>query len=298
MTTIKRTKASLKAAYATPEQNTTQTSGFTNNYYPFWNMKAGEKAIIRFLPDKNEDNPRGFLVEKVFHNLEINGQRRSIPCLSMYGEDCPICKISQAYYKVKDDINGKKYYKNRQNIAQILVVEDPLPADESSGEKHTGKLRYVTLSYQIYNIIKEALSSDEIDNWPDDYENGYDFIIKKTEQGGYASYAVGTKFANKPRALTETELSVVYESLIDLSTLLPKNLGEEKVQAMLDAEMNGNEYHDENKFVPSTPTPVKSKVTPTVAANDEEEDEDEEVNPDVQEMLEKIRNRRADKAKG
>lgn len=302
----KRSLADLKAIISPAESTGPQTgTNFVNNYYPFWNMKVGERAVVRFLPDANEDNPRGFLVEKVFHNLEINGQRRSIPCLSMYGEDCPICKISQAYYKANDKINGKKYWKSKQHIGQVLVVEDPLPANEETGEKHTGQVRYITLSFQLYNIIKEAFASDELENIPYDYEGGYDFIIKKTEQGGYASYSVGTKFANKPRSLTEAELSNVFDKLVDLSTLLPKNLGHEKVQAMLDAEMNGEEYVDDSR--PSTPAPAAKPATPSVpatpapaaadAANDAASSDSStgEGSSDVEAMLAQIRNRRAAK---
>ena len=71
-------------------------------------MKNGEQAIIRFLPDKNQDNPLGFLVEKLSHALTINGERKTVPCLRMYGEDCPICAVSSAYYKDEDKENGKK----------------------------------------------------------------------------------------------------------------------------------------------------------------------------------------------
>ena len=290
--------AKLKEAYGTPTTTEpTNTGSYNNNYYHFWNMKVGEKAVVRFLPDANQDNPRGFLIEKVFHNLELNGQRRSVPCLSMYGEDCPICKISQEYYKAKDDINGKKYWKKKQYIAQVLIVEDPLPANEETGEKHTGQIRYITLSYQVYNIIKDAFSSDELEEAPYDYENGYDFIIKKTTQGDYASYTVGTKFANKQRALTEAELSVVYENSVDLSTLLPKNPGTSVVQAMLDAEMNGEEYADNysNRSTNSTsekPATTTSKASVPSAADNSD---DEDTNQDVEDMLAKIRERRAAK---
>jgi hypothetical protein len=298
-----RSMADLKAAYAnkTPETNTNQ--GFSNNYYPFWNMKVGERAVVRFLPDANENNPRGFLEERLSHNLDINGQRRTIPCLTMYGEECPICKISQAFYKANDKINGKKYWKSKQHIGQVIVVEDPLLPNEETGEKHTGQLRYITLSYQIYNIIKEAFASDELESIPYDYENGYDFIIKKTEQGGYASYAVGTKFANKPRSLSETELQIVDEKLIELNTLLPRHPGTEKVQAMLDAEMNGEEYVDDSRPSTTPPASRPAKQVPPTAANEDEKpstsapvvDSTEEGSSDVEAMLASIKARRAAK---
>jgi len=263
--TQKRTLAEMKAAYSstTPTQN--QNGPRDSNYYPFWDMQYNEKAVIRFVTDKNKDNPRGFLVEKVFHNLTINGQRTSVPCLSMYDEECPICKLSQEYYKAEDEENGKKYYKKRQNIAQAIIVEDPLPADKVTGETHEGKLRYLAINYQLYNIIKEAFAGDELEYTPDDEDNGYDFIIKKTEQGKYASYTLGTKFAGRSRPLTEDELVTVEESAIDLSTLLPKNPGVDKVRAQLNADVNGSsDDSGSNEFFEQKSSPKLNTPAPSV----------------------------------
>lgn len=313
----KRTLADLKAAYASTEREGGQQ--FTNNYYPFWNMKTGERAVVRFLPDKNEDNPRGFLVEKVFHNLEINGKKRMVPCLSMYGEECPVCKVSQDYYKNKDETNGKKYWRKKQYIAQVIVVEDPLPADENTGETHEGKVRFLTLGWQLYNVVKEAFASEDepLEGVPYDFEDGYDFIIKKSEQGNYASYQVGSKFMGKQRALGDEELEIVEEGLTDLTTLLPKNPGLEKVQAMLNADLNNENFEDgdnsdsdesdeEAPAPKAKPTP-KPTAKPTKKVVDEEEapapkatkkapkadeSDDEAGMTDVDEMLAAIRARR------
>lgn len=301
--------AALKAAFGKPDNDGGQREQFQSSYYPFWNMKVGQKTVIRFLPDLDESNARGFLVEKLSHNLVINGQKKTVPCLTMYGEECPICKISQAYYKEKDDVNGKRYWKKRQYIAQAIIVEDPLPADETTGETHEGKVRYITLGYQLYNIIKEAFASedDPLEAIPYEFDGGYDFVIKKTEQGEYASYTVGTKFLSKQRSLTDAEIAAADEGMIELSTLLPKNPGVEKVQAMLDADMNGGSYTE------SDSTPAASTAKPaarTRPAFDAEEDDTpapratktpapaaEEAAPagassDVDEMLAAIRARR------
>lgn len=281
------------------ERSTNQTG-----YYPFWNMKSGQRAVLRFLPDRDETNARGFLVEKVFHNLTINGERKMVPCLSMYGEDCPVCKVSQEYYKAKDEVNGKKYWKKKQYLAQALVVEDPTPVDSNTGESHEGKVRLISLGFQIYNIIKEAFTSDELESVPYDYEEGYDFIIKKSEQGQYASYAVGTKFMNKSRAITEEELAAVEEGLTDLSSLLPKNPGLEKVQAMLNADLNGEAFDDgfsDNKksggdfeAPPARAAAPAAKAAPAVTNDAPESTGDE----DVDDMIATIRARRAAAAKG
>jgi hypothetical protein len=253
----KTSLASLKAAFG--NENEEKQTTFTNNYYPFWNMPAGSKVVLRFLPDLNENNPRGFMVEKVIHQLTINGQAKKIPCLSMYDEPCPICALSQSYYKAKDEINGKKYWKNRQYLAQALVIEDPLPADETTGEKHTGKVRMIALGYQIFKIIKAAFQDDELEGVPYDVENGHDFIIKKTD-GKYADYTTGTKFSNRSRPLTDAELESAEAGMVDLATLLPKNPGLVVVEAMLNAERTGVAYEDDSaqyaKKSPSAKKPV------------------------------------------
>lgn len=318
--------AALRAQFGEQQQGGSRES-FTNKYYPFWNMKPGQRAVIRFLPDRDTNNPRMFMVEKVSHALTINGQKKTVPCLSMYGEDCPICKVSQDYYKVNDKINGKKYWRKKQYIAQALIVEDPLPADAETGTTHQGQVRYIALGYQLYNIIKEAFASedDPLDDSPDSFENGYDFIIKKTEQGDYSTYTMGTKFHSKQRALTEDELAVAEEGMIELATLLPKHPGTEKVRAMLNADLNGEDYQDgerrsgdhdgvgdDDDTPPARPTSAKS-AAPARAAKPAADDPPFEPDPtpvakpttkattadegssDVDAMLAAIRARRAAK---
>ncbi len=264
----KKSLASLKAAFGDSTEPT-QTN-FVNNYYPFWNMPTGARAVIRFLPDLNDDNPRGFLQEKIVHKLTINGQVKTIPCLTMYGEKCPICELSQSFYKLKDEVQGKKYWKSRQYLAQAIIVEDPLDAD-SNGEKHEGKVRMIALSYQIYNIITAAFKDDELEEVPYDITEGHDFIIKKTDGGKYPSYVIGTKFMNKSRALTPAEIAAAEEGMVDLATLLPKHPGLEVVEGMLNAERNGTAYEEVSTKPAYQPKPapaVKAKPAPV-----EEEDE-------------------------
>lgn len=286
MATAKEKLAALKAQLTQTNEGG-GGSGQSNNYYPFWNMKNGQRAVVRFLEDRDSNNPRDFLVEKLTHKLEINGKKTQVPCLTMYEQECPICKVSQAYYKAKDEINGKRYWRSRQYLAQALIIDDPLPADEN-GETHAGKVRFLSLGFQIYNIIKEAFASedDPLEALPYDYEEGYDFIIKRTENGQYPSYANGTKFHSKQRALTEQEVAAADAGRIVLSTLLPANPGYDKVNAQLQAEQNGGtgEEAAASAPAPSAPSaPAAAPVSTSVSAGSEE---------DVDAMLASIRARR------
>lgn len=280
------------------------TESRPNNYYRFWDMKVGEQAVVRFLPDKNEDNPLGFMVEKLMHNLEINGETKSVPCLKMYGEECPICKVSSAYYREegKDSVNGKKYWRKKQHIAQVLVVEDPLPPDQETGENSEGKVKFINMGFQLYSVIKEAFESGELDEIPYLYEGGCNFIIKKTELAGRPKYDVGSKFARRATDLTEDEIAYVEEHMVDLSTLLPPNPGLEKVESMLEAALTGAAYDDDNSSVgepapaeePQTVAKTESVVTETsvTESTDSNSKTDDEYEEETDDILAIIRNRR------
>lgn len=278
MTTL--TLEQLQSAFKKAEND---GNSLPNNYYPFWLMKDGESATVRFLPDADEDNPLGFMAESLKHTLEINGETKSVACLKMFEEDCPICKVSSEYYKKEDKENGKKFWRKKQHITQAIIISDPLPADETTGETHEGKIRFLTLGYQIYNVMKEAFGSEELDAVPYAFKNGCDFIIKKTKQGEYSTYAVGSRFARKSSDLTDEQLAIVEENLGVLSDLLPRNPGFEKVQGMLEAALTGSSFTTTNKEAPATNTPAVAETTvaETVADSDEGED-----------ILEQIRARR------
>lgn len=269
----------LKNAFKNSNEDSSRRS---SNYYPFWNAPEGSQAIVRFLPDKNADNPRQFLVEKSMHVLNINGESKSVPCLKMYGEDCPICNVSRAFYKEGDKDKGKQYYVKRQYIGQVLVVKDPIPADEETGENSEGKVKLITLGYQLYNLIKDAFDSDELEEPPYLFEGGTNFIIKKTKQGEYATYAVGSKFARAPNDLTEEEIAVALEGSVDLATVLPQSPGYEKVQLMLEAALTGGEYEGHHEDNDEPPRPIKKPAAtkkPIVEDDDDEDDEDEDEIP-------------------
>ena len=310
-----RTLADLQGAFKTSGTNNFSSS----NYYPFHLMPVDAQAVVRFLPDKNQDNPMGFLVEKVVHKLQINGKNRSVPCLSTYGEDCPVCAVSQQYYKANDEANGKKYWKKKQHIAQVLVIEDPMQADTDTGENSEGKVRFINIGYQLFNIIKNVFESGDLEEIPFAYEGGYNFIIKKQQQGEYATYALGSQFARRQTDLTADQIAYVEETIVDLSTLLPTNPGLAKVEALLNSALTGEEFVDpakdnssggassfaaqvqkvaakketvieatESDDPPVTPDPVeKAEPAATTSSSDD-------LDPD--DILAKIRNRRKAKA--
>ena len=213
MSTQKERVAALAAKFATSDNNDSRPS----NYYRFWDMKPEESATVRLLPDADPNNPMEFMVEKLMHNLEINGERKTIPCLTMYGEECPICQVSSAFYKEegKDSVNGKKYWRKKQHILQALVQEDPLAPNPETKENSEGQVRLLNISFQIYGVIKEALTSGDLEAVPYDMREGYDFVIKKTRQGDWDKYDLGTKFVRRTSSLTDDEIALCEEEMVN-----------------------------------------------------------------------------------
>jgi len=308
---------SIRNAFKSQERNTG-----SGNYFNFFLMDNDQQARVRFLPDVNEENPMGFLVEKVNHHLIINGEKKTVPCLSMYGEDCPICAVSQQFYKTEGDksVNGKKYWRKKSHVCQVLVVEDPLPADKETKETNEGKVKYMTIGFQLFNIIKAAFESGDFDVVPFAFEGGADFIIKKTPQGEWSTYALGSGFVRKSSSLDAETVAMCKEHMVDLSTLLPQHPGTEKIEAMLEAALSGTAYEEESSsgslasavsriaqakdtteedkpaFVPDETKPevvVETKVEPQATATVSTpavEDED-----DTDDILAKIKRRRQQK---
>lgn len=286
---IKSELAKLRAAYEGNNRNENSNNTFTK-FYPFYKMQTGEKCVVRFIPDLDESNSLGCLIENKYHMLTVNGKTRRVPSLTMWGKECPISKVARDFYEAGDKENGKKYYRKVNYIGQVLVVEDPLPPQED-GTSYQGTVQPISFNFQIYNVIKEAYASDDLETIPygiggegDSPDTwGYDFTIRRTEQGGYANYVVGTKFANRPRPLTEQELNVVNENRVKLSSYLPQEPTIEKVTAMLQADLNGDTYEDSTDEGPSVSAPSKPTLpqTPQGKAAIIEEDDQESSAPEV-----------------
>lgn len=281
-----RTQLSLDQLKNAFSANESAKDSMPNNYYRFWEMPEGSQAVVRFLPDLNEDNPFFFFVEKRVHNLYINGEKKVVPCLTMYDEECPICSVSSGFYKRDDEEKGKAYWRKRQYLTQAIIVEDPLPADSATGENSVGKVKCLALGYQLFNIVKEAVETEgELESVPFNFEDGIDFIIKKSKQGKYSTYALGSRFARKQRPLTDEEIAEAEANMIDLSTLLPRKPEVDYVESQLAASLNdtaaavaAGDYSDNDDTTSSvSASAAVETVATTAAADDSASDEAESI---------------------
>jgi len=233
-----------------------------NAIYAHWNIPENTTARVRFLPDGNPKNDF-FWVERQMINLPfagIKGQSDSkpvtvkVPCVEMWGAACPILAEVRTWFKDPNlEDMGRKYWKKRSYLFQGFVRDNPIGDDKTP----ENPIRRFIISPQIFNLIKNALMDPELDQRPDDYQEGLDFNIKKTSKGGYADYNTST-WARKPTALTSDEAGAVEQyGLYNLSDFMPKQPTDVElsvIKEMFEASVDGQPYDPDrwaNYFKPN-----------------------------------------------
>jgi hypothetical protein len=286
MASLAEIRAKLKEA----EQRSSgdNRSGGDNSIYPFWNLKEGEEALLRFLPDGNSDNTF-FWAERAMIKLEfpgIKGESESkktmvqVPCVEMYGDTCPILSEVRGWFKdpALEDM-GRKYWKKRSYIFQGFVAEDGLKEKEIP----ENPIRRFIIGPQIFQLIRAALVDPELEDLPTDFVHGLDFRMKKGSKGGYADYSTSS-WSRRERPLNEVEQAAIKQhGLYNLSDFLPKRPGEVELKVMkemFEASVDGEPYDMERwgqYFKPAgvsqnTGDPNKTAKTAPVAAPIDDED--------------------------
>ena len=249
MATLAEIRAKLKAAESKGSDNGNRTGG-DNSIYAFWNLKEGEEALLRFLPDGNQDNTF-FWAERAMIKLPfagIKGEAESkqitvqVPCMEMYGETCPILTEVRPWFKdpALEDM-GRKYWKKRSYIFQGFVVEDGL----KETDKPENPIRRFIIGPQIFTSIRAALVDPELEDLPTDFVHGLDYRMKKGSKGGYADYSTSS-WARRERPLSDEENAAIKQhGLYNLSDFLPKKPGEVELKVMkemFEASVDGEAY--------------------------------------------------------
>ena len=249
-------RAKLQAQDNRSQTTTTKSSG-DQALYPFWNIKTGETSQVRLLPDADPTNSF-FWIEKAVINLTFQGVKGTsddkqytvkVPCMEMYGENCPILAEVRTWYKddsLKDIAN--KYWKKRTYLFQGFVKTNPLlntgnPKTEDTPPENP--IRRFVVTPQLFSVIKAAMMNPEIEELPTDYQRGLNFNIIKGAKGEYADYSTST-FARKETPLTEVEMAAIDTfGLFNLKEFLPKKPSESElriIKDMFEASVDGRPY--------------------------------------------------------
>lgn len=254
----KKTLDQLQAAFASKASGGGGDQNW-KKFFPFWKMPEETTTIVRFLPDLDDDNPMGFLVENLTHSLIVNGEKKTVPCLAMHGEACPICELSRQYYDEKNEELGKKYYKKKSYIGQVLVIESPFEHDQNQ------LVKLIDFGPKIFKIIQAAFKSGDLEAPPYDLKGGYNFRIKKTKAGQYADYGTST-FSPKQSDVDDGIIEQM--ELFDLKEWRAAPMDRATLEALLMADRTGQSYSDagDDNYQPAPSANTSASVSTPVAA--------------------------------
>lgn len=240
-------------AQETRQTGTRATGTGDNAIFAHWNIKEGETATLRFLPDADESNTF-FWKERQMMRFEFPGVKGGdehkpvtvqVPCIEMWNETCPVHAEIRPWFKDSsmEDL-ARKYWKKKSYIFQGFVTDNPI-TDEETPEN---LIRRFVISPQIFKIISAALMDPDFPEIPTDYENGTDFKVAKGSKGGYADYGT-SNWARRERSLNQTERDAIAQyGLFNLNDYLPKKPNAEELNAifeMFEASVDGQLYDPE-----------------------------------------------------
>ena len=260
------TKRSLDALKSAFSQKNTNSGGDQSwkLFYPFWKMPDDSVAVVRFLPDLDEENSLGFLVQNLHHELIVNGERKKVPCLEMYGETCPVCELSRKHYDEKNDVLGKRYYRKKSYIGQVIVVESPIDHDQEQ------VVKLIDFGPKIFKQIQSAFESGDLEQAPFELKGGYNFRIKKTKSGQYSDYGT-SNFAPKQSDLDDSLIESL--TLYDLKQYRTRQIDAATLEAMLIADQTGSNFKGDAESADkeeafTAPAQAVSAPAPAVASTE------------------------------
>lgn len=220
-----------------------------NSIFPFWNLKFGNSATIRFLP-YNDQFTGAFWAERVLLPMSFTDPADNSkvlkfmgPCREMYdrSEKCPLLAPVRNLYaeekelrntgKTQDADKIKKiagyHWKKPTYYYQGFVVKSGLPEDELP----ENPIRVLPINKKIHQKIFNSIFENNedpfemlptgeftvediatlLDGGEIDLErfNGRNFIIKKMQQGDYADWTTGSQWQTKESPLDEEQLTAI-----------------------------------------------------------------------------------------
>ena len=203
-------------------------TAFTNNKggrkdERFWVLTKEDKAgtaVIRFLPNKNEDELP--FKEQFKHSIFVNGKNFIDRCPTTIGKECPVCEWNKDLDD-RDFILENGTYRKKTWICNIMVINDPKAPDNN------GKVFLFEFGKQVHDILKETIQPDDGDEpmWYFDPDMGADFKIKVKNNGQFPTW-VSSKFLNQTSIdghLKKFDLTEdgIMDQLFDLDDVITNN---------------------------------------------------------------------------
>lgn len=208
-------------------------SDYLKKFYPYWKMEEHQTAIVRFLPDRDENNKLAFIVANTTHDLKIEDKRKEVPCLRMYGHSCPICEASSALFAEGSEQEAKRYYKRTSYIGQVVVMESPFDYPQDAQV-----VKLLKFGPQIMKCIEAAFKSGDLVEHPAHPKLGYNFRLRKGKSGKWPDYG-SSGFAPRQSELDPDLYDLIKEQLYTLSDWRAPEITRPELEAMLLADRTG-----------------------------------------------------------
>jgi hypothetical protein len=293
MSQIEKMRARMKEIEDKKAAAANGGSNGPSSHFPFRDIPTGGNVRIRLLQDGDTENP-WFWREKAVIKLPFPGVKGvdetkevlvNVPCVTMFGEKCPILAETSPWWKGDADAIdlARKYKAHKTYIYQGVIIE----GGAGEVELPENPVRIFTLYPSVHTLIKNVLLDPEMANCDVlSQTDGTDFIIRKTKAGEYADYSTSA-WARRSTSLTEAQLDAIKKhGLYDLSKYIPEVPNAEARDVIFDmfkASLDG-ELYDPTKwaayFKPwgldnKTPmTPPTVKVTAHAPRHEVEENDD------------------------
>ena len=281
------------------------------------------KTKIRLLPPKDENQ---FFYATHSYNFipkgSSDGKDTLIWTRKKYdNEKCPIDVAASEFFDSNDEKirkMGSEIKRKRKFYFNAILVDEPdmekkfVVLVDNTNEGKLAKQICSAMGLPLMRdtednwVVKPSEDSSEDDDAFDllDFENGYDFIINKTEEATNIGNGRTIKKANfeasKPaknsRALTEDEMTLL-DKRVDLTTHVKYEENVEKVMEALDryldSQNGGNNSQAKKKVADnySKPTNKASSTSKTATAKkpvEDEEVDEEVVDGETQDLLNEL----------
>ncbi len=203
--------------------------------------------VVRFLPNihvnEGQDEP---WVEAKAHMFYPKGSSKKTYLLCPTTKDekapCPICERAKKLFAEQNDSADKKaksIYKKRRYFANVLVLKDPRAKDENQ----EGQVLIWEFGKKIFDKLTAAMTLNSLYFW--DVEDGANFNLVITEDGGYPNYD-SSDFDRQNSSLSDSQdLDKIYASIHNINEkCIPES--RYKTYEELEAIFNGEQVVDKN----------------------------------------------------
>lgn len=228
-------------------------------FLAFWNIPENQPLNLRFLPDADTNNPY-FWRERDMITLTFNGivgqhtdlVKVQVPCNEMWvPKSCPVLNELRQWYALaketgNDDLKDQasKYWKKKTYLFQCLVAPDSTEVKDDNAPENP--IRRVLVNKNIFDKVKSILLNAGVKELPTHFEQGRDFSIVKTKNGGGFNNYDMSQFSMSERPLNEAERAAIEQyGLFDLGEFMPKQPTPEELNAiaeMFEASVDGKPY--------------------------------------------------------